>query len=186
MSDQFCTVADAKQYIILGRTVTADEGLLQRLIDRSTKAIQTYLRQDIFLGEYTEVRNGTGTNLLVLARDPVVSVSSIALGIPGRRVALTADTDYITTASAIQLLTGAVFPRGVGLVSVTYVAGYAEVPLDIVDACAKWVALKYKQLERNGQLSVTQQGQTVTFDPAAMPGDVKLQLEPYRRVVQLL
>lgn len=184
-NDQFCTVADVKEYVVLGRNTVADNGVLQRIIERATKAIQRYLNDAILLAQYTEIRDGTGTNTLVLANSPVVSVSSLSLGIPGQRTALVADVDYIVTTSAVKILTGAVFPRGVAVVEVIYTAGYVDVPLDIVDACAKWVALKYKQLERAGQLSVTQQGQTVTFDVGAMPQDVKLQLDSYKRVIQL-
>jgi hypothetical protein len=121
----------------------------------------------------------------VLANYPIQSVSSVSIGTPTQRTAIAVTTQYIFTRTAIRIVDGSYFPRGVANIAITYTAGFTTLPADLVDACAKWSALKYRQLERLGQLSKTLAGETVTFDTAAVPADVKLTLDNYKRTVQL-
>lgn len=179
-----CTVDQLKQYIVLGRSAQSDTPLLGTMITACSAAIEKYLGRTILADTYTEVRDGTGTGTMVLSNYPILSVASVAIGTPpATRIALTADTDFIVGRNAIRAL-GSAWPRGVANVAIVYSAGYATVPADLADACAKWTALRYRQLERIGQSSKTLAGETVTFDTSAMPADVKLTLDAYKRVTQ--
>lgn len=181
----FCTVQAVKSYVVLGRGSVSDDPLLATMIQATSAAIESYINRTILAADYTEVRDGTGTGTIVLANTPIISVASIGIGSPpATRVALTANTDYILGRNTIRLL-GGVFPRGVANVAIAYNGGYATVPLDIADCCAKWTALRYRQLERIGQNSKTMANETVTFDTDAMPKDVALILSDYKRVAQV-
>jgi hypothetical protein len=87
--------------------------------------------------------------------------------------------DYVWTPTAVQLLCGA-FPRGVANVYLAYTAGFATCPADLEEKATKVAALRFKELDRLGQLSKSIGQETVQFDAKAFPNDVKDTLENYR------
>jgi hypothetical protein len=77
-SDDLCTLADAKLW--LGRTDANSDAVLAALIRRVSRQIHSYLQRGSILPcTFTEIRNGTGGNSLVLRRWPVTSVTSVTV-----------------------------------------------------------------------------------------------------------
>lgn len=177
------TVDQVKQW--LGMSGEKDDALLERLVNAASAAIETYLSRTILSASYTETRHGSGTDALMLRRGPVTAVS--ALTIDGISVpASTGPSVYGWVFDEYALyLRGGTFPRGRNNVVVSYTAGYAAVPADIVDACVQWTGMRYRERDRIGHASKQLAGEVVSFDLKDMPANVKTVLNQYRRVVPL-
>lgn len=102
------------------------------------------------------VAYATGGKLTKVASSP--SVGQYALGKPGQYIFASGDTGSV-------------------LIS------YSYIPAAIERACVKIVMEQYSYLSRIGQRSVNIQGQVVTYDLSDMPADIKLSLQPFRRLV---
>lgn len=196
---QLTTVAMVKRYLrmtpepIAGTSTTesADDALIQILVDAVADAIARFCYRNFLSHEYTEVYDGSGSNVLVLPNYPISSVESLAL-VNARTVAdglqpsvdLTERVDFAVTPYAIKLYS-MIFPRGVANVAITYTAGYTTAPKDLQHAAAKWSARRYREMERLGQKSKTIGGETVLFDISENDPDGEGILERYRARAQV-
>lgn len=189
---EFTTVANVKRTLRLSTADVLDDGLIQDFTDAANDAIGNYLGRNILSASYTEVRDGTGTNTLVLANTPVTLVGAVTITSPRSFAAaplnstpLVSGVDYAWTSSAIKLYCGQ-FPRGVANVTVVYTAGYATVPKDLTHAATKWAALRYRENVRLGQSQTTLQGQTTAFDLDEFPPDILGIVSRYQSKIPLL
>jgi uncharacterized phiE125 gp8 family phage protein len=122
----------------LGITDTSQDDMLQDIVDAIDPLFKGYLGRDIELTTYTsELYDGPGTNLLVLNQAPIVSVTSVLVfDTEYEAVTLeerTEGTDgyYIKDADNAILYRWTPWPRGRGMIEVTYSAGYETIPADI-------------------------------------------------------
>jgi len=133
---QLTTLSNARLYLYqVGDNVTADDALLQLLINQTSGAILSALqRPGLFRTTYTELRDGVGNQRMTLRNFPVLSVSSVQVEtqtIPVNTtlggVGWTVDTWDGTTAGQLSVLqmNGYYFCRGRNNVQVVYDAGYA-------------------------------------------------------------
>jgi hypothetical protein len=177
------TLANLKTY--LGLTQAGDDPLLQRLLSAGSKGIQNWLNRTIASAAYTDTRNGTGHRTLLLSNYPVTAVTSV-----------TVDTIVIPQATSPLVagwlfdqfglyLNGYSFTKGFQNVVVVYTAGYAAVPTDLEEACIEWVANKYKEKDRLGQVSKNLAGEIVTFSIKDIPPATRVVLESYRKRILL-
>lgn len=129
----------------LNTTATAfpanSDDKLSRLITAASRFVRSYLSRNIVPRQFVEVRDGTGTSMLLLRNRPVVSVSSLIIG--STAVAKSVDPysyGYLFDDSTIRLI-GATFPACALNVQVTYVGGYqATAPVSIPNAGTKVAA----------------------------------------------
>lgn len=185
MADRdLCTVSQVKHLLPVRSSVTTDDPLIQRLITSASETMRQEIGDNINSADYSEVYDGTGTGKIVLRHQPVTAVSSVAIGPPVGRSALTVNIDYVFSRYGIQSLVGS-FPKGVANFLVAYTAGYVVIPADIAEKTAKLAALRYKEAERLGQSSKTLAGETITFDMKDFPADVKATIKQYKRVAQV-
>jgi hypothetical protein len=175
---QLTSVAALKRYLRLDTDQSKDDGLCQLLVSAANDAITSAISRNLLSDQYTEVRDGTGTRVLMLSNTPVTAIGALAFVGPQSFVngplpttPLRAGVDFTFTPYSVKLYCG-VFPRGTANVSIEYTAGYTAIPADIIHATTKWAALRYRELERIGQESKTIGGETVTFDLAEMPPDI--------------
>lgn len=133
MVERLTSLGNAKAWLPI--TTTADDLLVQRLIDGASKFILGQLNRATLLSHaVTEVINGTGSLRQMLRQWPVTSIASLSID----GVAVTASTTpplgtgYMASLwdgyvpgglSEIQLV-GSAFTRGLSNVSIGYVAGY--------------------------------------------------------------
>lgn len=179
MGTPFASVTQVKDY--LGLRSGDDDNLLSRLCLAATDWMQTYLNRDIASVAYaSELRDGTGTQSLMLANSPITAVSSVFIN----GTALD-PSKFIFDNYLLIRTDGSVFTRGLRNISVSYTAGFIVVPDDIVQACVELVAWRYKEKERVGQSTVSfaSSGQNVTYQTSDVPADVKTTLNNYRKVV---
>jgi hypothetical protein len=180
-------LADVKAWLQTGQSPfpATDDALLARLITAASRFIETYLDRQVALGDWREVRDGTGGQRLAFANFPVTEV--LSLTIDGLRIPPAADdvgcgAGYVFTPTELALR-GYVFTRRPHNVVVTYTAGYAATPPDIAQACIELVCLRYRKRTRIGEVSrAVSGGDTVTYSQLDMSEDVRLLLAQYRAV----
>lgn len=188
MSDvaDLTTLANAKAWLGLSTAVSDD--LLARLITACSTFVQSWLSRTIRQQTYTETRNGTGGNRLLLLNSPVTAVSSVAvdgIAIPARGP-LAAGGRYGYVFDDIGLtFAGGCFPRGVANVDVTYVAGYPVTPPDIEQACIDLIGDWFKYRDRIGKTAEGIEGQTISFVNQPLPTRTLGVLQQYRQVVPI-
>jgi len=183
------TLADVKAWLQTGQNPfpAADDALLQRLIAGASEFIQNWLGRPIASGDWQEIRDGTGGQLLAFANIPVTAVLSLTidgLAIPPAAAEGTGFGAGYTFTPTELALRGYVFTRRPQNTILIYTAGYAVTPPDIAQACIELVARHYRERTRIGEVSkALGSGETVTFSQKDMPDAVKTALASYRAVM---
>lgn len=181
------TLADVKSWLQTGQNPfpSTDDALLTRLITAASRFIESWLNRRIALGDWLEVRDGTGGTRFAFANFPVSAV--LSLSIDGLDVpAAPGDGGYgpgfVFTPTELALR-GYVFTRRAQNVIVTYTAGFSEIPPDVAQACIALVCRRYRERTRIGEVSRALGGnEAVGFAGQDMSDDLKLLLAPYRAV----
>lgn len=191
------TLANAKAWLNVPASITADDAMLQRLITAASQFVQTYLNRTIASTAYTERHTGSGSNTLALPNYPITAVSSVAIrGVPiaaspdGVQVGYVFDDRFLYLIGNVGFSSfpnGAdgQFPKWPPLgVQVTYTAGFATTPPDVEQAVIELMGLKYGGDRTHfGQVSKSINGEVVSFSVADMPASVKTLLNNFRKVV---
>lgn len=175
------TVADVQEFMSLGSVVDPD--LLQMLVTNASAFVLGYLNRRLLSATYTETRNGLGGDRMVMCNTPITAVSSVA--IDGKPLALSTSPHmfgYVFDASQIYVR-GVVFPRGVQNVTISYTAGYAAYPAEVVQATIEIVAAKYKRRTNIEVSGKTLNGETISFVQSDMPKSAQTALASYIRVM---
>lgn len=181
------TLANAKQW--LGVTVTTDDALLTRLVTAASNFMQTWMNRQIANQSYSETRNGTGGQRLMLANYPVTAVAS--LYISGIQILPTTypmngyQTPGFLFDTTQLYLVGYDFCRGPQNIAVSYTAGFASTPLELEQACIELIGMKYREKDRIGLHSKVLAGETINYVIADMPDSVLAVLDNYKKVIPL-
>ena len=141
-AEALTTVADVKE--LLGITTGAQDNLITRNINMATKMILNYCGVSSFRSTaYTEYYDAIGGDHLVLRNKPIIALTSLSYrnqwGNNDSWTALDAELYYTDlSAGLIQTLT----PLGGSYDSwkVVYTAGYATIPEDLAEVCARLAA----------------------------------------------
>lgn len=195
------TVARAKLY--LGITTSADDTLIERLIDVATDTIESFCGRRFKKTTYTdELYDGTGGDSLVLKQYPVVAGQAFTLN---ERAGSDNVSNFSTLSSNIYFVKndrGIVqFSSGIFLpypqrYKITYTAGYdfdnttpgataESVGLgDLEEACWQLVGNAYSDRKHNDAVASESIGNySVSFRrDISMSASLKATLERYRRV----
>jgi uncharacterized phiE125 gp8 family phage protein len=176
-------LAKAREWI--GIKTEADDGLLTRLITAASGFIASFLSRSILTASYTEYRDGPGGNTLSTLNYPITAVSSVEVN--GVAIALASGTvNYGYQFNDRQIvLRGYKFTRGFRNVKVSYTAGYADVPVDIEQACLELVAYKYRSRDWVGQASKIVGAETVSFITKEIPDNALGTLKRWSRVAAI-
>ena len=176
------TLAKVKEY--LGITDTASDTLLTDLLARLQEAAESYLDRKIESATYTEQKDGDGTDKLVTHQWPIISVTSLHDDTDRNFTAafLIAAADYVLYKDrGLIRLDGLTFASGIQNVKIVYVAGYATVPTDLVQALIELVADRFRQKENQGLESLSIGAYSVSFSGEDLPDEVKGIFDSYRR-----
>lgn len=179
------TIAKVKRNLNI--TDANSDDLLQDLVTALSAYIVTFLNREIKSGARSDKLDGLGRNRIRLRHYPITAVSAVSIG----GVAVSASQDglkngYIFDDKYLYLLDGSnpsVFTTGIRNVSVSYTAGYTEVPQDIDRICVEMISKRYKDRQRIGLTSEGIQGQATSFSQSDMTSDTSRLLDNYRRVV---
>lgn len=188
--DDLTILADVKSWLQTGQSAfpTTDDALLSRLITATSEYIQTWLNRRIAVTDYSEIRDGTGSQRLQFGCFPVVAVLSLTIdGVaippapppsPGSGIT----TGYVFSQTQLALR-GYYFARGAQNVEFSYTAGYSTTPPEIAQACIELVTLRYRERTRMGEVSkALGGGETVSYSQKDMSAAVLTLLQQYRVV----
>jgi len=166
-----------------GAVPEGDVDTIKALITAYSQWVRSYTARDFSITSYARRFDGRNTDRLMLPQTPVVSVSSVAVGIS----VITAQPDFGQVGFWFDddsvMLEGHRFERGVGNVAIEWEAGYATIPVDIAQAVNELVGLRYALRDKQGWASKSLAGETVSLITKDMPDSVKAVLNSYRRVV---
>lgn len=183
--DDLCTLADLKAW--LPNQGNNDDTALQSLITNGSAQILQFLNRPHILasliGPLTESYDGNNSDRLLPHSFPIVAVSAVTIdGVPIPAVTSATTAGFLNDARRI-LLRGFQFCRGVQNVTVSYMAGYASVPLDLKLAAIETFALAYRQRTHIGEKSNAMGSQiTLSFDMADIPPRSMNVFQQYRRL----
>lgn len=177
------TLAAVKAYGSIAGTEM--DTLLSALISRASAAVENFIQGSVLSASYTETRNGTGGQAMLLAEYPVTSASAVAVN--GQTIPMASAFGQAGwwLADRTILLVGYSFARGRNNVQVTYTAGYATVPGDIEQAVIETVILLLRRQEHVGISSKSLAGESVSFVSSDLTPSAKAVLNSYRRVAPL-
>ena len=205
MFGDLTTLADVRAWLTTAQQAMppTDDLLLQRLITAASQFIQTWLNRSIAAQDYFEVRDGTGRQTLQFGAFPVTNVLQVVVDTatippvppftpapPGQVVNLPPTTffagraGYLFTPTQLTLR-GYVFWRRPQNIQLTYTAGYASVPPEVVQACIELVALRYRERTRIGELSKRIGTDTIAYSQKDMPADLATLLTKYKLVAPI-
>jgi hypothetical protein len=168
--------------LMIGLTAaqTDDDELLEGLIDKETKFIQTATGRTLFYGTFTEYKNGDGLDSVMVDEYPIVAVTTLHDDVDRVYGAdtLVASTDFTIRANAgIIELDDDIFSVGKQNVKIVYTGGYKVVPADLALACAQRVVADYLEL-KGGMSAVV--GEVVTYKPANLRSEAGKVIKLYR------
>jgi hypothetical protein len=178
MPTAYLTVADATAWLGLPGQDRDDEVLAA--IKAASALISRYCNADLGLQQTTEVLFGLGSDLIFPRRGPLVAVVSIApekgSNIAGR-----------VSGNAIKASEGGWFARGAEY-TVTYTAGYATLPEDLllaarITTAGVFNASAYDPNLANESLGGVISGSFAGDGPGSLPPAARALLNPLRQVV---
>ncbi len=199
------TLAAVKDFLKIDNTDSQYDGLLERMINAASEAIEGYCQRHFERASYNEWYRGNGRQMLVLSQSPIIQVILVELNNG-------AITDYEVMADYGMLYRLALWPAygyPAGLVGdrvgssqnirVVYEAGYIlpkdedlqasppvvrTLPYDLEDACIDLVALKFNQRQEEAAGKVTRaQADYQTTYQQDIPPRLRQVLDRYRRLV---
>jgi len=162
---------------------TGDDALLTQLGADLTAEFVSELGRDILTASYSEIHSGNGKSVISLDQYPISAVSSLVVdGMTISAVTGPFGFGYQFERQKLYFI-GGVFPEGVRNILVSYTAGYAAVPADIVRALLEQIGYVYRSRSRIGVKSQTVQGQTDAFHTEELLPSVLGILDKHRRWV---
>lgn len=190
---RLATVANVKEYLDISSS--DDDTLFGNLLDRVTDAIQSHCNRTFAQTTHTEYHDGRGASQVVLKHRPIVSVTSVHDDLDRDFAAssLISASDYITrddegiiewlSSNSTFPSTAAYFYDGQLNVKVIYVAGYANIPDDVIQAACMMTALLYHRGKQgaDGIASENQAGAyNVVYVKGVMTPEIKQLLAKFR------
>lgn len=147
-------------YLNLAGTETASRGELLAFIGEGVQAaIERRTGRTFGKAEYTDTLDGNGRRMLFLPHDPVIEV----LGAQADSADVLPSV-IVRDRVGLVFTNGAVWPCGVGNVSINYTAGYNdEPPPDLVQAGVRWAAAIFRARDRIGISTTGAAGQSTSF-----------------------
>jgi Phage gp6-like head-tail connector protein len=205
------TVDQVKTFLEI--TSTQHDAKLQDCVDAAAADVETYCDRKFSLASYTPettpddaLLDGKDLPFLYTPQWPIVSVTSLKLVQEGNNgdIQTFAANQYavkklegmilLTTAANIQLfgqagITRPTFPAGVQNIAVSYTAGFATLPKDLVQAIVMVAAQHHLigNTRRLGAKSINmvggQGGGTTSFAINGIPAEAREKLDRYKSVI---
>ena len=175
------TIESVKSYLSI--TSEADDAVIARLVQACSEYIQSWLTRDLGLQEYTDIFDGTDGNTHMFSAYPVANVTNLKINNRDIPSAQDQTQSGFILAERKLALRGYYFTKGLMNCSVTYTAGFVEIPKDIEQAAIEMIAIRYRSRDRVGVVSKSLAGESITFDQNDMPEFIKTKLINYRKVI---
>lgn len=191
------TLQNVKDWLSI--TDTNSDKVIARLITASSGTFLTAINRGTFLtSSYTDTRDGTGTDSIILINYPITAVASVKVnnitvppspdGVkPGfvfdqYGVYLVGGSYPFPNSSASGLYYPGYFPMGRSNVIISYTAGYATTPPDVEQAVIDMVAYAFRSRDRVGIVSEhAGSGLTTTYITKDIPATAAKVISQYKR-----
>lgn len=175
---------------IVSDSLSASEKLKVELTVKGINAqIKRFCSSSISLGNYVEVWDSQGSDLLIPTETPITSITSIKVASDGNfdGVESLAGSDFVIHPSKQFIsLRYYRFPKGRGMVEVKYSAGYSTVPLDIQMAVCNHFLFLSQSSPTHGLKTISKMNETQTIDDRVaefgFPASVYSVLKLYQRI----
>jgi len=180
MSQPLTSLSAVQRY--LGLSSGTDDELLTELVARVSDSIVAHCGREFALGDYYELHDGDGGDVLLLNQRPVAQV--FALSQDGAEIE--GDDFVVYPELGMVRLKSGVFGRGARNIYAGYRAGYEAIPGDVEQAAVQWTAALYQARGAAGGRVITSErvgDYAVTYDDGeveSMPVGVRAMLDPYR------
>lgn len=177
------TLNACKEQLDILLTDTSQDAYLQRLINSATAQVNRYCCRTFEHQSYTEIKDGSRTNELMLSNFPITAITSVH--VDGARVfdadTLLPATAYAVIAPNMLRLIGSNWGRASQSIKIVYGAGYQVVPADVEDAAILLVETRYRMRSdrRLGRTSTGKQGESTSYTED-WPREILSLLDPYK------
>lgn len=151
-----------------------DRNLIERLLKSSSDYVRKYTNQDFTLTSYKERIVNWGSNTIYLNNTNINSINSVSFN----NKSLSNDK-YTFIYNMLTINDYNVYLNANNTIIVDYIAGYEEVPEDIVQAVIHLTSLRYQERKRIGELSKNIGDSTITYDNANFPKWILQSLDDY-------
>jgi len=160
----------AKQAIVQAAFSNAENSIIDSLCSVVSALIRSYTRRELLLANHEEIVSGIAEDALFLRQYPITTITRVSLVAGDPNV----DVGGYRVDSTLGLLlrTSGTWLLGKSNYRVEYEAGYEELPSDLVEAAAQWVAALFWQSKDNP-----------AFAPDLPTQAMKRMLAPYRRIL---
>jgi hypothetical protein len=159
------SLADLKVELGIPPTTTANDQLLQMLLDSSEgQVLQWVSRSSFEVRTYTEIKDGNNKTKLLLRNWPVQSVTSVTINGDNIPVVTAFNEQGVRLHEGALLLQGGrVFTKGDANITVVYSAGYATIPREVSFAVILAAAHRYKETAFIGLQSKSMAGESISY-----------------------
>lgn len=181
------TASDVKSY--LGVTGTGDDALLGNLVARAEAFFYEQIeRPSLEVHAFTETLDGTGKDYIMTRHWPIVTVTSLLIGVeavPAQFIQIgsreTKDSRMVYLAPEFNR----VFTRGRRNVYISGTAGYPVIPKDVAQTVVEIAARVYQRRKRIDEVSKQVGGETVSFSTADLTDFARKTIGIYQSKVTL-
>lgn len=168
---------------IVPGTPATDDTLLDTLASAAHAFVVSTLGYDPIATDYVTTFDGSNTRQIALPYGEVNSIASVIINdnaIPASVGML--GSGYRFNRVGIVTLNGYCFDRGFDNVKVSYNAGFATYPADLMGAATEIAVLRYKTRSQIGILSKTLAQETITFSDKDMTKAAQTIIHQYVRL----
>jgi len=145
------TLANVKSYLWPGESITTWDAILPAIISAVSDRVKREVGCDIEHTHYTSSKvSGRGTTDLLLPNWPITAVTDTVADQEGVTYLVGYDKAYVIETFCLRRVGGYVWEQGSGNFTVTYEAGYATIPTDIVLVCYEMIARAWKTMKEQG------------------------------------
>lgn len=161
----------------------------RQMILLASSALAGYCQREFRVLEYTESYDGDGTSILRLRQTPILEVLSLSIcgqPVPVSDVKVTPEFLQFDDAGSYEArlrTTARAFPAGVQNITVSYRAGYEQVPAEIAQACILQVSYLMNTLAKQGVANEgnTTAGVQTAFQQGLLSAAARALANRYRR-----
>ena len=142
-------LTDVKAYLFPGETITTWDTMLAVIISAVSEAVRKEVGCDIVHTHYTaEKVSGTGKSNLDLPHWPITAVSSI-VDQEGNVYVVGYSNDYVIEYFCLRSM-GGTWAAGSRNFTISFEAGLATLPADLILLCYEVIARKWKTAKESG------------------------------------
>lgn len=175
----YASAEDVKAYLSVSGS--SDDGLLARLVEAASAAMNEYMDRNPLTTVYTQTFDGSGNTRQVMSFWPITAVTSVSIDGVAKQAATSFSGSGYKFDDYSIILNNGIFPKGIQNVAITYTAGATVVPPDLKQACIDIASEAYRRRQRVGETSKSLAQGTTSYNIKDMPDHVKVVLSSYKK-----